>query len=171
MKLPRISLGTGRDTRNIQSAKKRGIRSAVRSRRLARSLARLCGCIRLCNEFFRTVNCVKQLPSIYGCRRHGGRNDHVGFGFRAGVINSFVASVYIHSARARPGRSVDGRTDERTVGRTDGRSVGRLVGWSIAAADMNVFAILQYRRPEWVKLASPCHLRAYGNICKNSKSN
>lgn len=36
----------------------------------------------------------------------------------------------------------------------------------------DVFNILQYRSgPQWVKLASPDHLRAYGNICKNSKSN
>lgn len=35
-------------------------------------------------------------------RRHGGRNGHVGFGFRVRVINSFAASVYIHSASRSP---------------------------------------------------------------------
>lgn len=90
----------------------------------------------------------------------------------------FIRRVRIYSF-CQPGRLVGrsiswlvvrpvGRTDERTNGRTDGRLVG---GWSIALADARIFAILQYRRPEWVKLASPCHLRAYGNICKNSKSN
>jgi len=54
-------------------------------------------------------------------RRHGGRNGHVGFGFRVRVINSFAAPVYIHSV---------------------GRSL---------APSMCVFTILQYRRPEWVK--------------------
>lgn len=113
--------------RNMEHPTRRGggeggrIRSTVPSH----MCSRLCGCIRLCNELFRTVNCVKQLPSIYGGRRrHGGRNGHVGLGFRVRVINSFPEFVYIHSASRSRGRS---------------------------PPPTCVFTILQYGRPEWVK--------------------
>lgn len=60
---------------------------------------RLCGCIRLCNELFRTVNCVKQPPSIY--RRHGRKERSRGIRLSRACYK-FIRwlCIYIHSRQS-----------------------------------------------------------------------
>lgn len=80
-------------------------------------------------------------------RRHGGRNGHVGFGFRARVIK-FIRCVRIYSFQSAA-RSPVVLPRRRRAHSPFYNTVG----------------------PSGLKPASPAHLRAYGNICKNSKSN